>query len=190
MVIRIAINCAEGYNYNWAEYIAKEFLEDARDAQEKGRPFHYSWLLVLIALVGWQEPIEAQFSVALEHMPGAARYASLWVSQVKAHQQMTNYVFSFYIMDIQFQIAKTPRLSNNLFSQYDGATAFSIDMHHTFIQARTDPQHQWLKLPYVVNEGDIRAVVQHWPVEWLKDVGKKPHIPVPIATNVGVGPSH
>ena len=31
-VIRIAINCAEGYHYNWAEYIAKEFLEDACDA--------------------------------------------------------------------------------------------------------------------------------------------------------------
>ena len=58
-VTRIAINCAEGYSYNWAAYIAKEFLEDARDAQEKGRPFHYSWLIVLIALVGWKEPIEA-----------------------------------------------------------------------------------------------------------------------------------
>ena len=63
-------------------------------------------------------------------------------------------------------------------------------MHHTLIQAHIDPQHQWFKLPYVVTEGDIRAVVQHWPVEWLKDVGKKPHIPVPIATNVGPSPSH
>ena len=32
-VIRIAINYAEGYHYNWAEYVAKEFLEDTRDAQ-------------------------------------------------------------------------------------------------------------------------------------------------------------
>ena len=29
------MNCAEGYTYNWATYLAKEFLEDARDAQEK-----------------------------------------------------------------------------------------------------------------------------------------------------------
>ena len=103
---------------------------------------------------------------------------------------MTNYVFSFYIMDIQFQIAKTPWLSNNLFSQYDGVAAFGVDMHHTFIQARIDPQHQWVKLPYVVTEGYIRVVFQHWPIEWLKYVGKKPHIPVPIATNLGAGPSH
>ena len=32
LVIRIAINCTEGYSYNWAVYVAKEFLEDARDA--------------------------------------------------------------------------------------------------------------------------------------------------------------
>ena len=79
-VVSIDTNCAEGYSYNWAAYIAKEFLEDVHDTQEKGRPFHYSWLLVLIALVGWKEPTEAQFVDVPQHMPGAARYASMWVS--------------------------------------------------------------------------------------------------------------
>ena len=92
-VIRIAMNCAEGYNYNWAAYLAKEFLEDARDAQEKGRPFHYSWLLILIALVGWKLPTEAQFVELNPGMPGAARYASLWISSDKEAQQMMNTVF-------------------------------------------------------------------------------------------------
>ena len=94
-VIRISMNYAEGYSYNWAEYIVKEFLEDVQDAQEKGRPFHYSWLLVLIALVGWREPLETQFRDAPENTFDAAKYASLWVSQDKKHQQMTNYVFAF-----------------------------------------------------------------------------------------------
>ena len=53
-VIRIVVNYAEGYSYNWAACIVKEFLEDARDVQEKCSPFHYSWLIVLIALVGWK----------------------------------------------------------------------------------------------------------------------------------------
>ena len=83
-IVSIVVNCDEGYSYKWVEYIAKEFLEDVRDAQEKGRPFHYSWLLVLIALVGWKEPTEAQFVNVPPKMPGAARYASLWVSQDKA----------------------------------------------------------------------------------------------------------
>ena len=83
-IVSIAANCAEGYSYNWAAYIAKEFLEDARDAGEKVRPFHYSWLMILIALIGWKEPTEAQFIDVPPSMPGAARYASLWVSQGKA----------------------------------------------------------------------------------------------------------
>ena len=79
-IVNIAANYAEGYSYNWAAYIAKEFLEDAHDAQDKGRPFHYSWLLVLIALVGWKEPTEEQFVDVPLHMPGSTKYASLWVS--------------------------------------------------------------------------------------------------------------
>ena len=74
-------------------------------------------------------------------MPGAARYASLWVSQDKSLQQMTNYVFSFYSMGISYEILKTPRLSNELFSQYDGVANFKADMHNVFIQARADKKH-------------------------------------------------
>ena len=103
---------------------------------------------------------------------------------------MTNYVFAFYMMSISYEIVKTPWLSNELFSQYDSAATFSADMHYTFIQARANQKHQWFKLPYVVTEGDIQEVVQHWLAKWLKDVGKKPHILIPIATNVGAGPSH
>ena len=102
---------------------------------------------------------------------------------------MTNYVFSFYMMSISYEIAKTPRLTNELFSQYDGAANFRADMHHIFIQACADKKHQWFKLPYVVNEEDIRAFIQQWPTEWLEDVGKKPNIPTPPVTNVGEGPS-
>ena len=103
---------------------------------------------------------------------------------------MTNTVFSFYSMSILYEIMKTPRLNNELFSQYYGAAHFSTDMHHIFIQARAFQKHQWFKLPYVVTKEDIIAVVQQWPAEWLKDVGKKPTILVPPVTNLGAGPSH
>ena len=76
-----------------------------------------------------------------------------------------------------------------MFSQYEGVAHFSADMHHVFIQARADPQRQCFKLPYVVTEPDIRRIVQLWPAEWLKDLGKKPSIPVPPATNIGAGTS-
>ena len=102
---------------------------------------------------------------------------------------MTNYMFTFYSMSISYEILKTSRLTNELFSQYDGAVNFRADMHHLFIQARMDKKHQWFKLAHVVTREDILAVVQQWSAEWLKDTGTKPNIPVPPVTNVGIGPS-
>ena len=112
-VVTIAANYAEGYMYNWADHIVKEFLEDVLDAQEK-RPFHYSWLLVLITLVGWREPQETQFVDVPPEMPYAARYASLWHSQNKDSQLLTNTVFAFYSLNITVSIFKNPRLSEEL----------------------------------------------------------------------------
>ena len=54
---------------------------------------------------------------------------------------MTNYVFAFYSMSISYEILKTPRLSNELFSQYAGVANFKADMHNVFIQARADNKH-------------------------------------------------
>ena len=102
---------------------------------------------------------------------------------------MTNYVFVFYAMNISYEILKTPWLSNELFSQYAGAANFKANMHNVFIQARADKNKACWKLPYVVTKEDILAVVQQWPTELLKDAGTKPNIPIPIVTNVGIGPS-
>ena len=102
---------------------------------------------------------------------------------------MMNYVFAFYSMSISYEILKTPRLSNELFSQYAGIANFKVDMHHVFIQARADNKHKWSKLPYVVNEEDILAIVKQWPAEWKKDAGSQPSIPIPLVTDVGAGPS-
>ena len=54
---------------------------------------------------------------------------------------MMNYVFSFYSMNISYEILKTTRLSNELFSQYAVVANFKADMHNVFIQARTDDKH-------------------------------------------------
>ena len=102
---------------------------------------------------------------------------------------MMNYVFAFYAINISYEILKTSRLSNELFSQYVGVANFKADMHNVFIQARADDKHACWKLPYVVNKEDILAVVQQWPAEWMKDAGTRPSIPVPPVTDVGAGPS-
>jgi hypothetical protein len=42
--------CAKGTVLSWALYMLDLFLEDCRDVQDVGMEFHYSWLLILIAL--------------------------------------------------------------------------------------------------------------------------------------------
>ena len=119
--------------------------------------------MILIALVGWKEPTEAQFVEVNPGTPGATRYASLWVSADKDTQQMTNTVFVFYAMSLHYEILRTPRLTNEVFSQYEGIAHFSADMHHVFLQARAEPQRQCFKLPYVVTELDIQPNYKYTP---------------------------
>jgi hypothetical protein len=55
-VVTAAAQCAEGTMLRWVMYLLNLFFEDCRDAQDLGTEFHYSWLLILITLIGWREP--------------------------------------------------------------------------------------------------------------------------------------
>jgi hypothetical protein len=76
-VIAVVVQCAKGVVLSWAPYLLNQFLIDCRDAQDNGTKFHYSWLLILIALVGWKEP---KFSSFLDRKGKccAVRYETLW----------------------------------------------------------------------------------------------------------------
>jgi hypothetical protein len=45
---------------NWTTFLVNHFLTDYREAQDKGMEFHYSWLLIFIALVSCRELKETQ----------------------------------------------------------------------------------------------------------------------------------
>jgi hypothetical protein len=54
--VMAAAQCIEGTMFSWAPYLLNLFLEDCRDEHNLGIDFHYSWLLILITLIGWREP--------------------------------------------------------------------------------------------------------------------------------------
>jgi hypothetical protein len=54
--VAVVAQCAEGTSMSWALYLLNLFLEDCKDAQDLGTEFHYSWLITLIAFMGWREP--------------------------------------------------------------------------------------------------------------------------------------
>jgi len=45
-----------------ALYLLNMFLKDYKDAQDLGTKFHYSWLMILIAIMGWKERKYAFFT--------------------------------------------------------------------------------------------------------------------------------
>ena len=49
-----------GFQLNWLTYLLNEMLVDAKEVQEKVNPFQYSWLLILIYFVAWEEPLNYQ----------------------------------------------------------------------------------------------------------------------------------
>jgi hypothetical protein len=93
-IISMIERCKEGMQMNWETFLVNQFLQDCTEAQEKGMEFHYAWLLILIALVGWQEPTFYQCMCVSGRSPYAARYANLWHSTIKRRQTDTNIVFT------------------------------------------------------------------------------------------------
>jgi hypothetical protein len=60
-VVTTTTQCAKGTVLSWAPYFLNLFLEDCRDVQDFGTEFHYSWLLILIALEAWEKPKYSSF---------------------------------------------------------------------------------------------------------------------------------
>jgi hypothetical protein len=75
-VVIVIVQCANGSSISWAPHLLNSFLEDCKDTKDWGSEFHYSWLLILIGLIGWKELVYNKY---LER-PGkcdATRYISL-----------------------------------------------------------------------------------------------------------------
>lgn len=59
-------------------YLCGEFLVNCREAQGKGKTFHYMRLLLSIVLVAWELPEDSQFPSVMLNLPEAVKYDSLW----------------------------------------------------------------------------------------------------------------
>jgi hypothetical protein len=84
-VIVVAAQCAEGTFMSWVPYLSNLFQVDCKDAQDAGTKFHYSWLITLIAFMGWREPEYVVFGTTPQ--PGGARYRVLRSRPIRGHHQ-------------------------------------------------------------------------------------------------------
>jgi hypothetical protein len=78
---------------NWAMFLLNQILIDCEEAQDKGTEFHYSWLLILIALSTWREENDSHFLGVTEKPCLAVRYQNLWYTTHKTCQMDSNVTF-------------------------------------------------------------------------------------------------
>ena len=109
-VVLVAAQCAKGTTVRWVPYLLNMFLDDWKDAQDLGIKFHYSWLLMLIAIMGWKEPNYTFFGTRPKSNCGV-RYLSLGDMSNAKHKKMNATVFEGYLHDLQEAISNMWRIT-------------------------------------------------------------------------------
>ena len=81
---------------NWSLFLLNQLTDDVMLVQEGKCPFTYSWLLILIVLVGWMEPTHYQgMDVEVAQVCRGTRYQNLWWLNEREHQ--IEWDIQFYI---------------------------------------------------------------------------------------------
>jgi hypothetical protein len=150
---------------SWAPYLLNLFLDDCRDVQDLGTKFHYSWLLILIALIGWREPQYTYFCERTSHCH-AMWYTSLGSTLDPKIKSTNASTFVRYYNELQESIANSWRITPEVVVQYRDIVNFKATRHTVWIQARRDPEKEWLQLRYCVKEEDVEMEIRDWQDDW------------------------
>jgi hypothetical protein len=122
-VVAVAAQCAEGTTVSWAPYLLKLFLDDCKDAQDLGTKFHYSWLITLIAFMGWREPRYVTFCTRPKPNQGE-RYLLLRATLDSRHKRENGSIFEGYLRDLQEAINKMWRITPEVVARYRDISNF------------------------------------------------------------------
>ena len=135
--------CTKGSSMSWALYLLNSFLEDWKDAQDWGSKFHYSWLLILIALMGWQEPTYSLFLPRIGKC-GTTRYTSLHSMAYLKKKKLNSDMFALYLIEIQNRLAYTWRIPTEIVQKFAQIANFQASRHSMWLQAKRDPYKEWI----------------------------------------------
>jgi hypothetical protein len=111
-VVTVA-KCVEGTTLSWAPYLLNLFLDDCKDTRDLGTEFHYSWLLILIALLGWKE-LKYSFFATRPNPCHTTRYLSLGTTLDPKNRNLNAAIFEGYHSNLQERIANTSILTSEV----------------------------------------------------------------------------
>jgi len=131
--ILAAAKCAMDVTMSWVHFLVEEFRVDCLEAQENRGHFHYSWMLILIAFIGWQKTQDSRFIEQFPDRCEATHYASLWNISKPKQQQEKNVCFIVYNINLSVGIRRMPRISEEIVAKYNHVTTFNGYMHQLFL---------------------------------------------------------
>ena len=74
--------------------------------------------------------------------------------------------FWVYWEALQATSISVPQVSPYVAAKYQQILRFAIEPHSIYIQARWDPNQQWLLFPYKFTIEELDAIFQEWSLEW------------------------
>jgi hypothetical protein len=107
-------------------------MDDYQDVWDVGMEFHYSWIIILVALVGWKNPKYTMF-LQINRRWSATQYESLWHSTVAKDIQENTDIFNTYLEEIQGKVEETWRIPPKVVEQYKTLANFKYLRHNMWI---------------------------------------------------------
>jgi hypothetical protein len=90
----------------------------------------------------------------------------------KERQLDNNIMFYVYKEVILTSIQNTLRILPHVVEAYKWIACFKSRRHHMYIQAKKDPEKQWLKCRYKLIEVDMGQIIEDWEDEWKTPIPK------------------
>jgi hypothetical protein len=95
---------------NWASYLVNQLEQDCREEKDKGYEFHFHWLLILIAFIGWEILKGATFPEIDPSKQMAGKFTTLWYSSDMVKQFHSNAVFHTCYLQLKRAIESFPHM--------------------------------------------------------------------------------
>ena len=137
---------------NWSHYVLNELLQDAKESQEKGNAFHYSWLLILILFVASAKPTNYQ-GVDIPVRCRGDRYQNLWFDKyIKGIQRDNNVQLFLHREAPRHHWREKEIIIEEIVQCFKNIIKFISGPHNILMQSQQDPQCQWLATRYLLSE--------------------------------------
>ena len=100
------------------------------------------------------------------------QYKNLWYVKEVEHLKECSLQFWLYWEVLQAATMKIPHLSEEAIVKYQWIVQFAMGPHEIHVQARREPDKQWLSTYYSLNYVQMDSILDDWHAEWQEPVSE------------------